>query len=257
MENKTCLKPPTSIAEHVKCQDCVCFRRNMRIPAKKHHINLFHATSLVGTFPEFWVICQTSRWNRGRFAFFRNAAQLPPSQGPESTPGMSLESTGDKPDSSPPPHPAFFEFFWIYLGYAAQKHQVFTLNTFPFWPFGFGRLDDPKCDHMDGSQWKHFSLTQLKCPQGRLLNVAHPTGATWILIFNFSFSNFRSKKTPFFRSIFFATFRAKLLFVPCITLRYLHVGPSQVQSFYIALDANGEQNGESQFYWSSSHQNES
>jgi len=170
---------------------------------------------------------------------------------------MSLESTGDKPDSSPPPHPAFFEFFWIYLGYAAQKHQVFTLNTFPFWPFGFGRLDDPKCDHMDGSQWKHFSLTQLKCPQGRLLNVAHPTGATWILIFNFSFSNFRSKKTPFFRSIFFATFRAKLLFVPCITLRYLHVGPSQVQSFYIALDANGEQNGESQFYWSSSHQNES
>ena len=147
MENKPCLKPPTSIAEHVKCKDCVCFRRNMRIPAKKHHINLFHATSLVGTFPEFWVICQTSRWNRGR-----NVYETLPSCRHHKARSQHLGCLWDPPVTNLifrhlRRDPAFFEFFWIYLGYAAQKYQVFTLNTFPFWPFGFGRLDDPLWPH--------------------------------------------------------------------------------------------------------------
>ena len=62
------------------------------IPRHQFSWNL---SRILGDLPDFQVKSGTKR--------IRNAAQLPPSQGPESTPGMSLGSTGDKPDFSPPP----------------------------------------------------------------------------------------------------------------------------------------------------------
>ena len=104
----------------------------------------------------------------------------------------------------------------------------------------------------------YFDPTQV--PPARAVSQCGAPGATWILIFNFiRFSNFRSN-TPFFGSLFFAfSWQVALRSLHHLAvIEHLHVRPSQVQFFYIALDAR-EQNGESQFYWSSSqlshHQN--